>query len=164
MIGTFTCATASQFVLTNNILLFDRTNKSKPAGFYVQAGVTYTGAGLWQVYAGNDYWNTSETFSTDPKAFSSQSAGCKSRTYYTLAGWQGLGEDAGSVSVSPGFTNATYPADDYSFANGNSPIPGFVPFCLVGPGTACPGRLSGNAVAAVLGTFQTLPFNPATDY
>lgn len=163
IVGTFACATGMQFNFANNIVLMDRTSRSLPA-FYVQSGMTYTGAGVWQNYSGNDYWNTTETFTADAKAFTSENSTCKGPAHYTLAGWQALGEDAGSVSVNPGFSGAAYPVDDYSFAGGTPPMAGFVSFCVAGTGMGCPGRTSGMTVPAIAPGFQTMAFDPAKDY
>jgi len=39
-------------------------------------------------------------------------------TFYTFAGWQGIGEDLQSVVQNPGFANPAYPADDFSLPKG----------------------------------------------
>ncbi|HEV2400755.1 MAG TPA: choice-of-anchor D domain-containing protein [Candidatus Sulfotelmatobacter sp.] len=167
IINTYACAKAgfSQYSVGSNIFLQDRTSKSVPSS-NLQNGATYLGnpVGSAQDYATNDYWNTTETFSADAKAFNSESSTCQSKTYYTLSSWQSLGEDIGSLSVDPGFTSPAYPNDDYTFASG-PPNVGFVPFNTTGTCPSCPGRtnplISPNTVPA---GFPTVPFNPATDY
>lgn len=153
-----------QFAINNNIVLSDRTTKSVPP-FSIQFLNTYLGTpvGAEQSYGSNDYWNTAETLSTDTKAFNSEPSTCKTKTYYTFAKWQALGEDVGSIVANPGFTNPLYPTDDFSFITA-PPSNGFSPFCTAGVGPTCPGRTSGNAVPPVQAGFTTLPFNPATDY
>ncbi len=167
VINTFTCAKAgySQFSLSNNIFLQDRTRASVPAS-NLQAGASYIGTpvGAAQAFASNDYWNTAEVFSTDLQAFSSQPSTCQTRTYSTLAAWQALGEDAGSLSVDPGFTAPVYPTDDYSFLAGPPGI-GFIPFNTTGTCPTCPGRTAPLiAPGPVPAGFPTAPFNPASDY
>ena len=167
VINTFACDKDgySQFSMVSNIFLQDRTSASNPSA-NLQNGASYLGNPLssGQAFATNDYWNTSETFSTDPKGFNSQTSSCQTKTYYTLPAWQALGEDIGSLSVNPGFTAAAYPQDDYSFLTGPPNI-GFVPFDTTGTCPSCPGRtiplINPGPVPA---GFPTAPFNPATDY
>lgn len=166
-LNDFACAKAgySQFSLSNNIFLQDRTIASVPASG-IQAGASYLGApiGSAQSFATNDYWNTAEVFSRDPQAFNSQQSSCQTRTYSTLAAWQSLGEDAGSLSVDPGFTAPAYPTDDFSFVSGPPSI-GFIPFNTTGTCSTCPGRTSPLVFPEpVPAGFPTVPFNAATDY
>jgi hypothetical protein len=167
MINTYACAAAgyNQYAIGNTISLQDRTSTSVPST-NLQTGSTYLGSpiGTAQEYSSNDYWNTSETFADDTKAFNSQPSTCSSKTYYTFSGWQGLGEDVGSLSVNPNFVSPAYPNDDYSFENGPPNI-GFTPFNTTGTCISCPGR-SDPVIdpAAVPAGFPTDPFNPATDY
>jgi hypothetical protein len=81
-------------------------------------------------------------------------------TFYTFAQWQQkAGEDLQSVVQNPGFTNPSYPTDDYSLPKG-SPGVGFV---LFDPSQA--GRTSPIIhPPSVPATFPTKLFNPATDY
>jgi hypothetical protein len=166
-VNTFSCAKAgySQFSLGRNIFFQDRTAASVPASS-LQSGATYLGepVGTAQDFASNDYWNTSETFSTDPRGFNSQTSTCQTKTYVALAGWQALGEDSGSLSVDPGFVAPVYPNDNFNFAAGPPSI-GFIPFNTTGTCPTCPGRTAPLIVPApVPAGFLTAPFNPATDY
>lgn len=131
------------FSATNNIFYFDRNSASTSprngatvsAPFYVQGGCTYSGGHAFDSFqnrANNTYWRTDGSFAADASAFRHQpTAGppgintiCNIggiHTYLTFAGWQaftgpvaGPGQDLGSVVQNPGFTNPTYPADDYS--------------------------------------------------
>jgi hypothetical protein len=167
VINLFTCAKAdySQFSLSNNIFLQDRNVASVPPS-NLQAGASYLGApvGSAQAFASNDYWNTMEVFATDTHAFNSQPSTCQARTYFTLASWKALGEDAGSLSVDPGFVAPTYPNDDFNFTAGPPSI-GFIPFNTTGTCSTCPGRTAPMIVPGpVPAGFPTVPFNPATDY
>lgn len=167
IINTYACAKAgySQFSMSNNIFLQDRTSASVPSS-NLQNGATYLGnpSGSAQQFSSNDYWNTTETFSTDPKAFNTEMSTCKAKTYYTLPNWQALGEDISSLSVDPGFSAPAYPTDDYNFVTGPPNI-GFIPFSTSGTCPNCPGRtyplITPGTVPA---GFPTAPFNPATDY
>jgi hypothetical protein len=80
-------------------------------------------------------------------------------TFYTFSGWQGHGEDLQSLVQNPGFSNPTYPADDYSLPH-RSPGVGFVVFDASVAGWSNP-VLKPPAVAP---TFPVKLFNPATDY
>jgi Big-like domain-containing protein/ASPM-SPD-2-Hydin domain-containing protein len=167
VINLYSCAKAgySQFSLSNNIVLQDKTPLSVPTS-NLQAGASYLGSpvGSAQAFASNDYWNTTEVFATDPLAFNSQPSTCQTRNYYTLAAWKALGEDAGSLSVDPGFAAPSYPGDDYNFKAGPPNI-GFIPFNTTGTCSTCPGRTAPViAPAPVQAGFPTAPFNPATDY
>jgi len=161
------------FVVTNNLMYFDRSSTSTPP-FRVQGGCSYP-AGFpypsYQSFNSNLYWSTVEAFATDTKSFHVQvspgtgaNAPCSTDkttwTFYTFAGWQQtVGEDAQSVVQNPGFNNPTYPADDFSLPHG-SPGVGFVVF---DPSQA--GR--SNPVIhppAVPPGFPTMNYNPATDY
>ena len=179
------------FVATGNIFYFDRHGSDS---FYVQGGCTYAGASTpymsFQQFDGNLYWRTDGTFATDPDAFHVQVKTDKSNncggpslwTWYTLAGWQGLGEDETGIVKNPGFRNAAYPDDDYSQPNG-SPGVGFTVFDVCAAGVEqvrgldnpahtsegfeqCPsGRLNAPLnPPAVPSTFPTATFNPATDF
>jgi hypothetical protein len=167
VINLYSCAKAgySQFSLSNNIFLQDKTPLSVPTS-NLQAGASYLGSpiGSAQTFASNDYWNTTEVFATDPLAFNSQPSTCQTRSYFTLAAWRALGEDAGSLSVDPGFVAPNYPSDDYNFTAGPPNI-GFIPFNTTGTCSTCPGRTAPViAPAPVPAGFPTVPFNPATDY
>ncbi|MGI0081632.1 MAG: hypothetical protein ACRECH_18685, partial [Nitrososphaerales archaeon] len=49
--------------------------------------------------------------------------------YYTLAQWQSLGEDSGSIIANPMFANPGYPYDNYTLLSGSPALSvGFVPF------------------------------------
>jgi hypothetical protein len=180
------------FVAISNIFYFDR-NGSDSTPFYVQGGCVYAGASTpytgFQQFDSNLYWRTDGTFATDPDAFHVQvktdkndNCGATSLwTWYTFAGWQAQGEDAGGLVKNPGFRNPAYPADDYSLPNG-SPGAGFTVFdvCAAGVGQGpwlnnpykaegldqCrAGRLNGTFdPPAVPATFPTATFNPATDF
>jgi hypothetical protein len=167
IINTYACAKAGydQFSISSNIFLQDRTSVSVPSS-NLQNGATYLGnpTASAQNFATNDYWNTSETFSTDSKAFNSEPSTCNNKTYYTFPSWQSLGEDIGSLSVNPGFTAPTYPSDNYTFAS-SPPNIGFVPFNTSGTCPSCPGRTNPLiAPGTVPASFPTAPFNPAKDY
>ena len=167
IINTFACAQSgySQFNFSSNIFLQDRTSASTPSA-NLQNGSTYLGnpLGSAQNFSSNDYWNTTENFATDPKAFNTQPSTCQSKTYYTLPNWQALGEDISSLSVTPGFTSAPYPNDNYTFLTGPPNI-GFVPFNTTGACPNCPGRSNPLInVPTVPAGFPTAPLNPATDY
>lgn len=154
------------FTASNNLLYFDRIGSES---FYVQGGCTFAGEAYtaYQQYTSNLYWRTDGAFASDPQAFHVQqsldsSGGCgdqKLWTYYTFAGWQGLGEDAQSVVQNPGFNNPAYPGDDYSLPKG-SPGAGFVVFDPSQAGRSNP-IIKPPAVPA---TFPTKAFNAATDY
>ncbi|HYM74716.1 MAG TPA: choice-of-anchor D domain-containing protein [Candidatus Dormibacteraeota bacterium] len=167
IINTYACAKAgfTQFSFSNNIFLQDRTYGSVPSS-NLQNGATYLGnpTASAQDFASNDYWNTTETFATDTKAFNTESSTCQNKTYDTFPKWQSLGEDIGSLSVNPGFTSPTYPSDNFTFLS-NPPNIGFVPFSTSGTCPSCPGRsnplINPGTVPA---GFPTAPFNPATDY
>jgi len=179
------------FVATSNIFYFDRRGSDS---FYVQGGCTYAGASApytsFQQFDGNLYWRTDGAFATDPDAFHAQvktdkndnCAGPSLWTWFTFAGWQGLGEDTTGLVKNPEFRNPIYPADDYSLPDG-SPGVGFTEFdaCAAGvereQGSAnsvySPGGLptchTGGLNAplnppAVPATFPTRTFNPATDF
>jgi len=159
------------FVASNNLFYFDRNSSSAPA-FYVQRGCTYSGGFPYTEYQdwnSNLYWRTDGAFASYAEAFHVQpSPGTTSLcagspptwTFYTVTGWQqNTGEDAQSVVQNPGFANPAYPTDDY-FLPGGSPGVGFIVF---DPSQA--GR--SNPVInppAVLATFPTKLFNPATDF
>jgi len=116
------------------------------------------------------YWRTDGGFASDTKAFhvqpnpgSGANPPCSDDrttwTFYTFAGWQGIGEDLQSVVQNPGFNNPTYPADDFSLPHG-SPGVGFVVFDPSQAGRTNP-VLKPPAVAP---TFPVKLYNPATDY
>jgi hypothetical protein len=148
----------SQFSFGTNIVYQDRTGKSSPTA-NLQGGDSYLGTpvGFAQEFTDNDYWNTSETFSST-KAFSAQNSACQDKVFYNLAAWQGLGEDSGSLAQDPGFTDPNYPVDDYSFLAG-PPTTGFVPFNTSGTCATCPGRTQPVLVPPVVPeTFPTAPY------
>jgi hypothetical protein len=155
------------FVASNDLFYFDRNG---PESFYVQGGCTYPGTVPYTAYEqwnSNLYWRTDGAFATDPQAFHGQlkedandnCGGPALWSYFTFAGWQGLGEDAQSVVQNPGFNNAAYPADDYTLPKG-SPGVGFVVFDPSQAGRSNP-VINPPAVPA---TFPTKTFNPATDF
>jgi len=161
------------FVITNNLIYFDRNEGSGPP-FRVQYGCTYAGGfpyPSFQLFSSNLYWRTDGAFASDAKAFHVQPAAgtgpnspCsddnKTWTFYTFSGWQQtVGEDVHSVVQNPGFANPAYPADDYSLPKG-SPGAGFVVFDPNQAGRTNP-VIKPPAVAA---TFPTKTYNPATDY
>jgi uncharacterized protein (TIGR03437 family) len=160
------------FVVSNNLMYFDRSSTSTPP-FRSEGGCVYSlGAPFTTLerFSSNLYWRTDSGFATDPKAFrvqtnagSGPNAPCSDQqtawTFYTFSGWQALGEDPQSSVQDPGFANPGYPADDYSLPKG-SPGVGFVVFdpSLAGRSKAV---IHPPTVAA---TFVTKLFNPATDY
>ena len=151
----------SQFSFDTNIVYQDRTGNSVPS-WALQAGLSYLGnpVGTVQSFASNDYWNTSENFAATDE-FTAQNSSCVKGVDYTLAGWQALGEDRGSLSQNPAFMDPSYPADDYAFIGGPPPI-GFVPFNTSGICSTCAGR--DNPVLnppAVPESFPTSPFPPS---
>jgi uncharacterized protein (TIGR03437 family) len=154
------------FTASNNLLYFDR---NAAQSFYVQGGCTFPGEAFtaYEQWTSNLFWRTDGAFAADPQAFHVQqsldaSGGCGNQklwSYYTFAGWQGLGEDAHSVVQNPEFKNPAYPADDFSLPNG-SPGAGFVVFDPSQAGRSNP-VINPPAVPA---TFPTKSFNPATDF
>jgi len=155
------------FTASNNLFYFDRNSAES---FYVQGGCTYPGAityTAYQQWTSNLYWRTDGGFAADPQAFHVQRSldannGCGNQklwTYYTFAGWQGLGEEAQGLVQNPGFANPAYPADDYSLSKGSAGV-GFVVFDPSQAGRSNP-VIHPRAVPA---TFPTKSFNPATDY
>jgi hypothetical protein len=142
VIGVFTCPQSgySQFSFGTNIVYQDRTSKSVPLTA-IQTGISYLGTPVSsvQAFSSNDYWNTTENFSSDVKAFNAENSSCQAKLFYDLAAWQALGEDNGSLSIDPGFTNPNYPVDDYSFVSG-PPATGFATFNTSGVCATCPGR------------------------
>jgi hypothetical protein len=159
------------FVATNNLFYFDRHTMSSPP-FYSQGGCTYSDGFPYTDYQrwnNNLYWRTDGAFINDTQAFHVQPAAGPANlcskipsrwTFYSFSDWQqNTGEDAQSVIQDPGFTNPTYPADDFSLRKG-SPGVGFVVF---DPNQA--GRLKPTInPPAVPATFPTLSFSPLIDY
>lgn len=165
VISMYACAAPgySQFSLSTNIVYQDRTAQSIP-GAYLQGGDSYLGnpAGSAQSFLDNDYWNTTESF-TSMKAFGAQNSACKDKVYYNFASWQGMGEDIGSLAQNPGFVNPTYPVDNYSFATSPPPT-GFASFNTSGTCATCPGRdLPILMPPVVPESFPTSPFG-ASDF
>ena len=165
VISSYQCPKAgySQFSFDTNIVYQDRTSQSIPAAA-IQGGDTYLGSpvGFVQTYKNNDYWNSTENFASTT-GFNAENSWCQNKLFYDLAGWQALGEDTGSVSLDPGFTNPHYPVDDYSFVTGPPSI-GFVPFNTSGTCSTCPGRnLPVLMPPAVPESFPTAPF-PASAF
>jgi hypothetical protein len=171
------------FVVTNNLMVFDRNRNSAGQSFYVQGQCTDIG-GLasykdFQKFAGNLYWRTDGTFASDQHAFYQQTTDnddpsinnppCASDptknadlnlwTFYSFSQWQGLGEDAGSVVKDPHFLFPSFPFDDFRMPFG-SPLPGFVPFDPNEAGRKFPA----SDAPPVAPTFMTAPFNPRTDF
>jgi hypothetical protein len=158
------------FDVSDNLFYFDRDNTSSPK-FFVQGGCLYAGGApftQFQQWTNNLYWRMDGSFATDAKAFAVQpdpgtgpNAPCNGNssnwTFYTLAGWQKLGEDQQSIVANPGFTNPA--ADDYSLPKG-SPLTGFIVFDPSQAGRSNP-LLKPPAVPA---TFLTKLYSPATDY
>src|SRR5262249_50042084 len=117
------------FNISNNLMLFDRSNSSSPK-FWIQGGCVYPGGAPYtqfQLFTSNLYWRTDGGFATENKAFevqpapstTSANAPCSGNTndwtFYTFAQWQQkVGEDLQSVVQNPGFANPNYPADDFS--------------------------------------------------
>jgi hypothetical protein len=166
-------AIPQEFVLSNNLFYFDRSEASTPK-FYVQGGCLYAGGAAFtqfEEWNSNLYWRTDGAFASDAKAFAVQpSAGtggdapCNSNTsdytFFTFAQWQQTeGEDTGSVVKNPGFNNPVFPADDYSLPNG-SPGVGFVVFNPSQAGRSNPVIMP----PAIPATFVTETYNQATEY
>ena len=164
---------AQVYVIRNNLFYFDHDHNSSPK-FWVQGGCLYSGGFPYpgyQEWSENMYWRTDGQFASDAKAFAVQPAAstgpnapCSGNTnnwtFYTFSGWQQtVGEDVQSVIQNPGFTNPTYPADDFSLPHG-SPGAGFVVFDPSQAGRSNP-QIHPPAVSA---TFPTKTFNPATDF
>jgi hypothetical protein len=173
------------FHVSNNLMIFDRNDKSSGQSFYVQGQCTYIkhlGAYAdFQKFSHNLYWRTDGTFATDMSAFYQQAKPVDSGvpnppcthdptrnpnslnpglwSFYSFAQWQGIGEDAGSVVKNPHFLFPYFPFDDFWMPFG-SPLPGFVVFNPNEAGRKFP------AVDAppVAPTFMTTPFNPRTDF
>lgn len=158
------------FTASNNLFYFDRNSSSSPS-FYAQGGCVFAGTDApftgFQQWTNNLYWRTDGGFAADKQAFHVQTktdandscAGQNFWTFYSLAGWQGLGEDAGSVVKDPGFNNPAYPADDYSLPNG-SPLSGFVVFDPTQAGRSNPVIMP----PPVPATFPTKKYDPLKDY
>jgi hypothetical protein len=163
VIGVFSCPKKgySQFSFDTNIVYQDRTPRSNPVST-IQQGNNYLGrpVGLVQDFLSNDYWNTTESFATDRSAFSDENTLCQNKVVYDFARWQALGEDKGSLSIDPGFSNPKYPVDNYTFISG-PPAIGFVPFNTTGTCATCPGRdLPILMPPLVPESFPTAPFAP----
>jgi hypothetical protein len=181
------------FVASSNIFYFDRDSASSPP-FYVQGGCVWAGQGVaftaFEQFDGNLYWRTGGGFATDPQAFHADlkedamnnCGGPALWTFFTFAGWQGMGEDGQGLVKNPGFRNPAYPADDYSLPGG-SPGVGFVAFDSCQAGVTQNPALDNMAYRAdaldpcqagrsnpvmnpppVPATFPTATFNPATDF
>ncbi len=163
------------FNASSNISYFDRYSTTEPNPFDVQNGCEYscgfpmTDLHNWQ---SNVYWRLDGLFNTDPKAFHNQVIAnspticgtSSSWTYYTFAGWQGLGEDlSGTANTNPGFVNATYPTDNYAFTNGSGPGYGFVAFDPSDAGRNDP-IINPTDTVNIPATFVTTFWDPATDY
>jgi hypothetical protein len=111
------------------------------------------------VFAGD-----AKAFAVRPSPGTGGNASCNGTTgdysFYTFAGWQQqVGEDVQSVVQNPEFNNPAYPADDYSLPKG-SPGVGFVVFDASQAGRSNPVIHP----PAIVPTFPTKLFNPATDY
>jgi hypothetical protein len=154
------------FTASNNLFYFDRNGSES---FYIEGGCTFAGKAFagYERWTGNLYWRTDGGLATDPQAFHVQpsldaSGNCGNQrlwNYYTFAGWERVGEDAQSLVQDPGFNNPSYPADDYTLLKG-SPGAGFVVFDANQAGRTNPVIKP----SAVLTTFPTKTFNPATDF
>jgi hypothetical protein len=163
VISSYQCPQAgySQFSFDTNIVYQDRTGQSSPSAS-IQGGDTYLGnpVGFVQAYKNNDYWNTSENFASTA-GFNAENSSCANKSFFDLTQWQAIGEDAGSVSQDPGFTNPHYPVDDYSLVAGPPPI-GFIPFNTSGTCATCPGRnFPVISPPSVPEGFPTSPFPPS---
>jgi uncharacterized protein YjdB len=170
---TYACPSSpvTVFNSSNNLFYFDRTSSQS---FYIQQGCEYacgfplTDLHNWQ---SNLYWRTDSGFGTDPDAFHGQPTPegtmlCgfgKYLTYFSFAGWQGIGEDAGGVTnQNPGFADPVYPYDNYSLPNG-SPGAGFTVFDSGEAGRNNP-VINPTDTVNIPATFPTAFFNPSTDY
>jgi hypothetical protein len=160
------------FNAANNLFYFDRKASQS---FYVQQGCEYT-CGVAETamhnWQSNLYWRLDAGFNSDSQAFHTQpnqgtNSLCGSNSYawkyYSFSGWQGLGEDQGSVAdENPGFNNPAYPNDDYSLPNG-SPGAGFVVFDPTQAGRSNPVIKPSDPID-IPATFPTATYNPASDY
>lgn len=169
------------FVVTNNLMVFDRSRASNPP-FDALGGCTYSGGvgnsaafpyTAFQLFESNLYWRTDAQFATDDQAFHVQPNVSPTQTgnypcsrdssqwlFYSFADWQTIfGEDAQSVVRDPQFVNPVYPVDDFTLQAG-SPGVGFVPFNPKLAGRTAP-VLRPPAVAP---TFPTALFDPRTDF
>jgi hypothetical protein len=171
------------FVITNNLMLFDRNRNSPGQSFYVQGQCTdienLASYKDFQKFAGNLYWRTDGTFASDTQAFYQQTtddndpsvgnppcvpdptlnAALNLWTFYSFSQWQGIGEDAGSVVRNPHFLFPFFPVDNFKMPFG-SPVPGFVTFDPNEAGRKLPAF----DAPPVAPTFMTAPFNPRTDF
>ncbi|MGA7906122.1 MAG: putative Ig domain-containing protein [Candidatus Sulfotelmatobacter sp.] len=146
-----------QFNFSNNLIYYNRG--------YVQTGYVYCmGQPCTEVqnYHNNMYCYAGSAncaLPTNP-FFTTGTGGRTDSVYYaSLQAWQNAtGEDSGSVVQNPGFANPVYPDDDYTLKE--SPGVGFVVFDPKQAGRTNPVIVP----PAVIGTFTTAPFNPATDF
>ncbi len=169
------------FVLSNNLMYFDRNGASAGQAFYVQGECTYTN-GLafpdFEAFSSNLYWRTDGTFAHDGHAFHQQvtpkpdahNPPCANDAATDTGLWQfyrfstqwqkpPLNEDTGSVIGDPEFLLPFFPFDNYMLLHG-SPGVGFVPF---DPNDA--GReFHFFDPPPVAPTFVTAPYNPWTDF
>jgi len=173
------------FVVSNNLMVFDRNSTSAGQSFYVQGQCTYINQLAaytdFQKFTRNLYWRTDGTFANDPTAFYQQmlpasnveNPPCQHDPtanpntpqnpgfwqFYSFSQWQGIGEDAGSVVKDPHFLLPHFPFDTFWMPFG-SPLPGFVVFDPNEAGREFPAF----DAPPVAPTFITAPFNPLTDF
>lgn len=145
----------SSLIVAHNIMLWDINSAQ---GSLLRGIWTCTGSCASQfLFSNNLYWylngtpNFITTNGNNPKPLS-----------HTLAQWQSLGEDQGSIVADPMFADPNYPADNFTLASSSPALGiGFVPFDpgLAGilPGSLVPNLITGPA-------FPLQLFNPSTGF
>jgi hypothetical protein len=153
--GAYTAAQLT-FTAQHNLFYFDMSEPQAKNPWYCFGQACST------IFALDDnlYWNTTGAAPT----FRTSDATGKVVTTYSLAQWQStVQEDVHSVNANPLFTDAGYPADDYTLQASSPALVGglFVPF-----DTNAPGRLTTAIQPPVVpdGFPLQLPANPATAY
>jgi hypothetical protein len=146
---------ASSLTVTHNIMLWDINSAQ---GSLLRGIWSCVGSCTSQFFfSSNLYWYLNGT-----PNFITTSGNNASPLSHTLAQWQSLGEDLGSIVANPLFANPNYPADNYTLAS-NSPAftIGFVQFnpALAG---ILPGSLAANPATAP--AFPLQLFNPSTGF
>jgi len=145
----------SSLTVTHNIMLWDINSAQ---GSFQRGIWTCAATCVSQFsFSSNLYWylNGSPNFITTS---GNNAAGVS----HTLAQWQALGEDVGSIVANPMFANPGYPADNFTLASSSPALSiGFVPFnpALAG---VMPGTLAPNPTTAA--AFPLQLFNPSTGF